>query len=102
MAHSIPFDTHAYVKKLTAAGLLEAQAEVQAEAIAELVNHQLATQRDIEELKAATQRGIEALRVSTQGDLRETELRLKHDLTLRLGAVTSAAAAIVVALVKLL
>lgn len=47
MAHTIPFDTHAYVKKLTAAGLPEAQAEVQAEAIAELVNDQLATKRDI-------------------------------------------------------
>ena len=80
MDHSIPFDTHAYVKRLKAAGVPEAQAEVHAEAIAELVNEQLATKRD----------------------LRELELRLKHDLTLRLGAVAVAAVAVVAALVKLL
>ncbi len=98
MAHTIPFDTHLYVKKLIAVGVSEAQAEVQAEAIAELVNEQLATKRDIEELRIATKR-----------DLEEFELRLKNEitrlqltLTLRLGALTTAAVAIVAVLVKLL
>ena len=35
-------------------------------------------------------------------DMKELELRLKHDLTLRLGAMITAAIAIVAALVKLL
>ena len=34
---AITFDTHAYIKKLTAVGMPEEQAEVQAQAIAELV-----------------------------------------------------------------
>lgn len=77
MPSTIPFDTHAYVKKLEAVGVPEAQAEVQAEAIAALVNDQLATKRDLLEL----------------------ELRLKHDLTLRLGAVAATAVVVVAALV---
>jgi hypothetical protein len=146
MRHTIPFDTHAYVKRLTSVGVPEAQAEVHAEAIAGLVNDELATkrdledlhiatkrdleelhiatkrdleelriapQRDLEELRIATQRGLEELRIATQRDLekmglqlgaelRETELRLKHDLTLRLGALMAAGVAIVAVLVKLL
>lgn len=78
MAPNIPFDTHAYVKKLRAAGVPEAQAEVQAQAFAELINDQLATKRDLAELE---------LRLSAQ--LKELELRLagQHtELEQRLGA----------------
>ena len=98
MAHTIPFDTHAYVKKLRAVGVPEAQAEVQAEAIADLVNDQLATKLDIQELK----RDIEELKLSTKRDIQELELRLKHDLTLRFGGMLAAAVAVIAALVKLL
>ena len=34
--------------------------------------------------------------VATRTDLRELELRLKHDLTVRMGAITAAASALVV------
>jgi hypothetical protein len=54
MRHSIPFDTHTYVKKLTASGVPEAQAEVHAQALADLVNDELATKRDLDELRIAT------------------------------------------------
>lgn len=47
----IAFDTLAYAKKLKAAGFTEQQAEVQAEAMAEWVNEQLATKRDLKELE---------------------------------------------------
>ncbi len=73
---TIIFDTHAYVKKLKAVGFSEEQAEVQAETIAELVNEQLATKRDLKEL----------------------ELRL----TIKLGAIVTAGIVIVATLVKLL
>ncbi|MCH8841408.1 MAG: DUF1640 domain-containing protein [SAR324 cluster bacterium] len=76
----MPFATHAFVKKLEAAGVTEAQAVVHAQAIADLVDDQLATKQDLTEL----------------------ELRLKHDLTLRLGGMTVAAIAIVATLVKFL
>lgn len=80
MGSSIAFDTLAYAKKLKQVGFTEEQAEVQAEALASLINDTLATKRDLTEL----------------------EIRLKHDLTIRLGAMLTAGIAIVATLVKLL
>lgn len=77
---TIAFDTLAYAKKLKAAGVPENQAEIQAEAFAEIIEERLATKQDLKEL----------------------ELRLKHDLTLRLGGMMAASIAIVATLVKLL
>ena len=80
MPHTITFDTLAYAKRLEKAGVPETQAEAHAEAIAELIDDELATKRDIKEL----------------------EMRLKHDLTLRLGGMMVAGIVIVATLVKLL
>ena len=74
------FDTLAYAKKLKAAGFTEDQAEIQAQALAEIIEERLATKQDLKEL----------------------ELRLKHDLTMRLGGMLVASIAIVPTLVKLL
>lgn len=95
---TVPFDTHAYVKKLQAAGFTEAQAEVQAEAIAELVNEQLATKRDLKDLETTLQRDLAELGTALKRDLKELELRL----TVRLGAMFVAAVGVVAVLVKLL
>ena len=81
------FDTLAYAKKLKAAGFTEQQAEIQAEALSEIIQDRLATKQDIEGLKR---------------DIKELELRLKHDLTLRLGGMIVAGIAVVATLVKLL
>ncbi len=78
--NAIVFDTLAYAKKLKSAGFTEEQAEVQAEALAGLVNEQLATKRDLNEL----------------------EMRLKHDLTIRLGGMMITGIAIIATLVKIL
>lgn len=80
MAHTVSFNTLAYAKKLIAAGVPEKQAEVQAEALAEIVEERLVTKQDIKEL----------------------ELRLKYDLTLRFGTMLAVAIAIIAALNKLL
>lgn len=48
---TIVFDTLAYAKKLRAAGVSEQQAEIQAEALAEIIDENLATKRDIKELE---------------------------------------------------
>ena len=48
----IVFDTLAYAKKLKSAGFTEEQAEVQAEALAGLVNEQLATKRSEKGVRA--------------------------------------------------
>ena len=88
---SIAFDTHAFVKELTEAGMPEVQAEVLARSQAKLINEQLATKQDIVELEGRLRR-----------DMKELELRLKHDLTVRLGSMMVIAVGVVAALVKLL
>ena len=87
MSDAIAFDTLAYAKKLKSVGFTEEQAEVQAEALAKIIDQRLATKQDI---------------LALQRDMKEMELRLKHDLTLRLGAMMAASIAIVAALVQLL
>ena len=77
---AIIFDPHAFVKELTQAGMPEEQAEVLARSQAALIDEKLATKQDLKEL----------------------ELRLKHDLTLRLGSMMVVAIGVVAALVKLL
>ncbi|MBF0133493.1 MAG: DUF1640 domain-containing protein [Magnetococcales bacterium] len=76
MSTAIAFDMLAYAKRLKAAGVPESQAEVHAEAMAELIEDRLATKQDLKEL----------------------ELRL----VIRLGGMQAATVAIVAALVKLL
>jgi len=105
MGHALAFDTHAYVKKLVTAGVSERQAEVQAEALSNLLESNLATKRDIAEIKrdmtameTSLKRDMKALEASTQRDLKELEMRL----TIRLGAIMAGGIAIVAALVKLL
>ena len=73
---SIAFDTHAFVKDSTRAGMPEEQAELLARSQATLIDEKLATKQDLKEL----------------------ELRL----TLRLGSMMVVAIGVVAALVKLL
>ena len=56
------FDTHAFVKRLTAAGMPEAQAEILADHSAQLLNEKLATKDDLTLL--ATKPDIEVLRTA--------------------------------------
>ena len=77
------FDTLTYAKKLKSAGFTDSQAEVQAEALADIIEERLATKEDIRDLKR---------------DLKEIEMRL----TIRLGVITASGIIIVAALVKLL
>jgi hypothetical protein len=49
--NAIPFDTHAFIKRLTNAGMPESQAEVLAAEQARLIESQLATKVDLELLK---------------------------------------------------
>ena len=65
------FDTLTFAKKLQEAGVPSQQAEAHAEALRGLVEGNLATKRDIEELRSPTQR-----------DLKEVESRLLHEIEL--------------------
>ena len=88
---TMTFDTHAFVKELTQAGMPEEQAEVLARSQAMLIDEKLATKQDLKELEMRLTR-----------DMQEMELRLKHDLTVRLGSMMVVAIGVVAALVKLL
>ena len=81
------FDTHAFVKRLTAAGMSVEQAEILADEHARLPGEQLATKQDMALLRA---------------DLVAIEQRIKDQLTIRLGGMLAAAVAVIAALVKLL
>ncbi len=58
MSEAIAFDTHRFVKNLTGHGFTEEQAEVLATEHVALLNSNLATKADIENLRAATKADI--------------------------------------------
>ncbi len=73
------FDALAYFEKLKDAGVPEEQAKVQANALKEAFDDQLVTKEYLD------------------ARLRELELRLKYDLTIRLGGIVVACTAILLA-----
>ena len=118
-------DTHEAFKLLQSAGLDEEKAEaivrvvgvgqdalatkVDLEALAQTTKadwklEALAqtTKADLEALAQTTKADLEALAQTTKADLEALELRLRHDLTLRLGAMVFAAAGVQVAIVGFL
>ena len=88
---AIMFDTHAFVKELTQAGMPEAQAEVLARTQATLIDEKLATKQDLKATKEELQR-----------EIREMELRLTYNLTVRFGSMMVVSIGVITALVKLL
>ena len=95
---NLAFDTHKYVKRLINAGMPEQQAEVIADEQRSLIEDQLATKRDIEELRAEVKRDIAELRAETKRDIKESEQRL----IIRLGGMMIAGFGVVAVLIKLL
>ena len=88
---AVAFDTLDYAKELQSAGFTPQQAEVQAKALARIVDERLATKQDIELLKHELQR-----------DIKELEERLTYRLTLRMGAMLAAAVGVIAALIRIL
>ncbi|MBM3548568.1 MAG: hypothetical protein FJX54_16595 [Alphaproteobacteria bacterium] len=92
---AVPFDTLALARKLRdEAKLPQEQAEGVAKALGDVMSEEIAAKSDIRDVR----RDIESVR----RDVAELEIRLKHDLTLRLGAMMAASIAIIAALVKIL
>ena len=116
MSEAIAFDTHRFVKHLTASGFTEQQAEALASEQVNLLNSNLATKADIESVKAEiealrqeTKAGIEALRQETKADnaslRQETKADIesvKADLLKWMFGAMIAQGGLIVALVKLL
>ncbi len=111
MNMSFPFDSLAFVKKLRAAGVPDAQAEAQAEVFIEIMDSTFATKpglinvknelqlaienvrkeiqvvkaelkRDIEDLRNRLKRDIEDLRNELKRDIEELRLEVKKDIKL--------------------
>lgn len=78
------FDALGYAKKLENAGFTREQAEVQTEGLRAILDERVVT-RDYLDLR-----------------LREMELRLKYDLTIRLGGIVVACTAILLAALPLI
>ncbi|MDR2451332.1 MAG: CCDC90 family protein [Candidatus Accumulibacter sp.] len=69
---AVPFDTHAIVKTLQTRGFEVEQAEGITDALKDaLAVAEIATKRDLQELREATQHDIRELREATQRDIKE-------------------------------
>ena len=100
---AIVFDTLEYASRLKRAGFTEQQAEAQVQALAAVVNDNLATRQGLDDLATkqdllALKNDLAALKQEVKHDMRD----LEHRLTLRMGTMLSVAVVVVAALVKLL
>ena len=96
------FDTYAFVKQLTEAGMPEPQAEVLARTQAALIDERLATKDDLQALELRLSNQIKELDARLNHQIREMESRLKYDLTVRLGSMLVVIAGLVIAVLKLI
>jgi hypothetical protein len=87
MPSTLTFDTLAYVKRLRSAGVAEEQAEIHAEALAEILEERIATKQDLKELELA---------------LKHDLANIKSEMIKWVAGMLVAQAAIVATLVKLL
>ncbi len=94
MSDAIAFDTHKFVKRLTATGFTEEQAEALANEQVNLLNSNLATKTDTETLRQVTKATIEGIK----SDL----LKFKSDMVKWLVGSLTVQGGLIVALVKLL
>ena len=76
---NLAFDTHKFVKDLTANGMPDKQAEVLADHYASLLNDRLATKEDLFGLRKELDNKIESLRTELKGDNEALRKELKGD-----------------------
>jgi coiled-coil family 90 protein len=113
---AIVFDTLEYAGRLKRAGFTDQQAEAQVQALAAIVNDNLATKQDLvllkqdllgvkQELKRdllGVKQELKQDLLGVKQELRQEMRELEHRLTLRMGTMLSVAVGVVAALVKLL
>ena len=88
-AQAVTFDTHAFVKRLTRAGMPEDQAEVLSKGQADLYERlvtkeyfEFTLKHELEKLRIELKNDIEKLRAELKRDIKEMEQKL----TIKLGA----------------
>ena len=95
MVAQLSFDKLAFVKRLSAAGMDAQLAEALAEALDEMVFDTLATKSGLEEVELNLRTEMKQLASDLRSEMKQMELRLTNSLTLRLGAMITAAVAII-------
>ena len=78
---NLAFDTHKFVKDLTANGMPDKQAEVLADHYASLLNDRLATKDDLVALRKELKGDINSLRSELKGDISGLRSELKGDIS---------------------
>ena len=91
------FDALKSVEELQEVGIPEAHAKAQIRILQGVIESDLATKRDLEELRKATTHALNELRQATKLDLKELELRL----TIKLGSIVVVVIGLLVALSRL-
>ena len=91
MNDAIVFDSHRFIRNLTASGFTERQAEALANEQVQLLNGNLATKTDLEAVKsglevkiASVQTGLEAKLARVQADLEVKITNVQADLEVKL------------------
>ena len=90
MSEAIAFDTHRFVKNLTASGFTEAQAEALADEQAHLLDSNLATKSDIRELRSEIRGAKSELELSIEQVRSDLEVKIeqvKGDLEVKIEQV---------------
>ena len=84
---TIAFDTHAFVKRLTGAGMPEDQAEILAKGQSDLYERLVTRQHfeftlkhELEKLRAELKNEIETVRAELKNDIEKLRTELKHDI----------------------
>jgi hypothetical protein len=90
----VAFDTHAFVKRLEAAGMSVTHAEALADAMGDIVLQSIATKSDLREVEVNLRSEIKDLGTALRGEMKDMELRL----TLRMAAMFAAMVAILAGL----
>jgi len=80
VTEKIQFDTHRFVKNLTACGFTEKQAEALADEQARLLDRNLATKADVEKVKAVLKADVEKVKAVLKADLERVNAALRADL----------------------
>ena len=73
----IAFDSHRFVKNLTACGFTEQQAEALADEQVRMLDGNLATKRDLEKVKAELQADLEKVKAELQADIEKFKAELQ-------------------------
>ncbi len=83
MSTALAFDTLQYAKRLKQAGFTDEQAEIQAEALSELIDERLATKLDLKELERAMKLDTKGIEERLSNKINE----MSYKITIKLGGM---------------